>query len=206
MFEYQKCGDNNMSSQEREVSGTGLLIKIILPLCLIVIGVAGWSYFNSKEPKMKRKPHKKQIPLVEVISLKTGNYQSWIYAMGTVMPDKEIILKSKAGGEVTFISPDFVQGGVMKKGETLLKIDDSDYRIDIKKAKTTLDKALADFAIEKGSQIIAKEELKLINKASQNEIKARRLRTLLASSSFSTRKESIPPKPFACLRESSWPG
>ncbi|MCK5098568.1 MAG: efflux RND transporter periplasmic adaptor subunit, partial [Desulfobacteraceae bacterium] len=124
------------------------------------------------EPKMKRKPHKRQAPFVEAITVKPGSYQSWVYVMGTVIPDKEIILKSKVSGEVTFTSPDFVQGGIMEKGETLLEIDDSDYKIDIQKAKTVLDKALSDFAIEKGSQIIAQEELKLINRASQSEIKA----------------------------------
>ncbi|MCK5311346.1 MAG: efflux RND transporter periplasmic adaptor subunit [Desulfobacteraceae bacterium] len=160
-----------MSSQEREVSKIGLLMKIIIPICLIAIGVAGWSYFNSKESKMKRKPHKRQAPFVEAITVKPGSYQSWVYVMGTVIPDKEIILKSKVSGEVTFTSPDFVQGGIMEKGETLLEIDDSDYKIDIQKAKTVLDKALSDFAIEKGSQMIAKEELKLINMASQDEIK-----------------------------------
>lgn len=146
------------------------LIKIVLPVCLILAGVAGFAYFKSRELKMKRTPPLKQAAMVETITLEPGNYQSWIHVMGTVIPDKEIILKSKVSGEVVFVSPNFVQGGLIKKGETLLLLDDSDYQIEVKKAQSALDKALSDLAIEKGSQLIAKEELKLINEASQGEI------------------------------------
>ena len=144
-----------------------LMIKIILPVCLILAGFAGWSYFKAREPKMKRKPPQKQMAVVKTISMEPGNYQSLVHVMGTVMPDRQIMLKSRVSAEVMSISPRFVQGGVMKKGDTLLKLDDSDYRIEIQKAQSALDKVLSDFAIEKGSQLIAKEELKLMNEASQ---------------------------------------
>ena len=149
-----------------------LLIKIILPVCLIVAGAAGWHYFKSKEPEIKRKPPGQQAVVVKTIVMEKGNYPTWVNAMGTVMPDRQIMLKSKLAGEIISVSRKFVQGGVMKKGEMLLKLDDSDYKIEIQKARSALDKAIAYLAIEKGSQLIAKEELKLINKASPGEIKA----------------------------------
>ncbi len=104
--------------------------------------------------------------------MKPGNYQKSINVMGTVMPDKKIVLKSKVSGEVVFVSSKFVQGGLMKKGETLILLEDSDYKIELQKAKSFLDSALADLAIEQGSQMIAKEELKLIAKTSESEVKA----------------------------------
>ncbi len=149
-----------------------LMIKIILPVCLILAGAAGWGYFKSRESKMKRQPPKKQAVVVETISMKPGNYQSSVQVMGTVMPDRQISIKSKVSGEVIFLSSRFVQGGVMKKGETLLKLDNSDYMIEVQKAQSALDKVLSDLAIEKGSQLIAKEELKLMNEASQSVVKA----------------------------------
>ena len=161
-----------MSALKKWGSAVILLIKIILPICLILAGVAGWSYFKSKELKMKRNPPQRQTIVVETISMKPGNYISSVQVMGTVMPDREIILKSKVSGEVISISPKFVQGGVMKKGETLLTLEDSDYRIEVQKAQSALDKAFSYLAIEKGSQMIAKEELKLINEASEGVVKA----------------------------------
>ena len=149
-----------------------LLIKIILPLLFIAAGAAGWSYFKSKKPEIKRKPPQQQIIAVKTIVMEPGNYPTWIHAMGTVMPEKQIILQSRIAGEVISVSKKLVQGSVMKKGEMLLKLDDSDYKIEIQKARSALDKALASLALEKGSQLIALEELKLINMASSSEVKA----------------------------------
>jgi len=148
-----------------------LMIKIILPVCLILAGVAGWDYFKSKELKMKRIRPRRQPIVVETIPITQGNYISSIQAMGTVMPERQVILKAKVSGEVVSISPGFVQGGVMKKGEILLTLEDLDYVIDVQKAQSALDKAFSSLAIEKGSQMIAKEELKLINEVSKDEIK-----------------------------------
>ena len=136
-----------MSSQEIEVSIIRSLAKIIIPIGLIAIGLAGWNYFNSSEPKMKRKPPKKQASVVQTISIQPGNFQSSIRAMGIVMPDREIILKSKVSGEVVSISSKFVEGAVIQKGEMLLKLDDSDYKIDVQKAQSALDKALSALAL-----------------------------------------------------------
>ena len=149
-----------------------LILKSVLPVCLILAGAAGWSYFKSKEPEMKRKPPQRHAAVVETIPMAPGNYPCSIQVMGTVMPERQISLKAKVSGEVISISPGFVQGGVVKKGEVLLKLDDSDYKIDVEKAQSALDKVLSDLAIEEGSQLIAKEELKLMNEASQNVVNA----------------------------------
>jgi RND family efflux transporter MFP subunit len=146
------------------------IIRIVLPICLVLAGAAGFNYFKSQEVKMKRKPIEKQAAVVETIALTPGNFQTYVHAMGTVMPDRQITLKAKVAGEVIFVSENFVQGGLMKKGEILLLIDDSDYQIEIKKDQSALDKALSDLAIEQGSQLIAREELKLINQLSKGEM------------------------------------
>ncbi len=147
-----------------------LFIKIFLPLFFIAAGVAGWNYFKSKKPAIKRKSPKQQVISVKTITMKPGNYPTWVYAMGTVMPERQIVLKSKLAGEVISVSKKFVQGGVIQKGEILLQIDDSDYKIEVQKAKSAFDKAVASLDLEKGSQLIAKEELKLINKASHDKV------------------------------------
>jgi RND family efflux transporter MFP subunit len=161
-----------MTADKKSGSIFSSLIRIILPICIILAGLAGWNYLKSKEAKVKRRPPQKQAVAVETITMKPGSHQSFVQVMGTVVPDSQIVLKSRVAGEVMSISPAFVQGGYMKKGETLLTIDDADYKIEVQKVQSALDKALSDLAIEKGSQLIAKEELKLINEASIDEIKA----------------------------------
>ena len=159
-----------MSVPKKKGSVIKRIIRIALPICLVLAGVAGFNYFKSQEVKMKRKPIEKQAAVVETIALTPGNFQTYVHAMGTVMPDRQITLKAKVPGEVIFVSENFVQGGLMKKGEILLLIDDSDYQIEVKKVQSALDKALSDLAIEQGSQLIAREELKLINQISTTQM------------------------------------
>jgi len=142
------------------------MIKILLPICLILGGIAGFRYFQSQEMKMKRKPPEKHTLVVEVTDVSPGTHETRIHAMGTVSADREIVLKTQVSGKVVWVSPKFVQGGLIHKGDPLVRLEPSDYRFTLDKAKSSLDKSLADFEIEKGQQLIAREELKLISQVS----------------------------------------
>jgi RND family efflux transporter MFP subunit len=157
-----------MGEQElsKGVSVIRVVLKIFLPLCLILGGGAGFKYFQSKEVKMKRTPPEKHAAVVETLAMAPGSHKTRIQAMGIVMPDKEVILKAQVSGEVVRVSPGFVQGGMVKKGEILIWLENSDYKLAVDKARSDLDKALADFEIEKGQQFIAREELRLITQVS----------------------------------------
>ncbi len=143
-----------------------ILIKIILPICLILAGTAGFRYYQSKEVKVGRTPPKKQVSLVDVVSVSLGTHKTGIRVLGTVGPSRTAVLKSRVAGEVVWISPALVEGGLVSKGEILLRLDDADYRLEVSKAEASLSKTLADLEIEKGQQQIAKEELRLISKVS----------------------------------------
>ena len=146
-----------MSDTKQHYTIPGRLVSIILPVCLIAGGVAGFKYYASQERKMKKRPPRAQVVMVETMPVQAEDYHSSVGVMGTVVPDKQVTLKARVTGEVMFVSKQFEQGGVVKQGELLLLIDDSDYQIEVKKAQSALDKALSDLEIEKGSQEIAKE-------------------------------------------------
>lgn len=160
-----------MSESKQGYTIIGRLLSIILPICLIAGGVTGFKYFASKERQMKRRPPRTPVVMVETLVVSPDDFQSSISVMGTVVPDKQVTLKARVSGEIVSVSKNFKQGGLVKKGETLLVIDEADYRIEVRKAQTAVDKALSDLEIEKGSQQIAKEELRLINQADLGEVK-----------------------------------
>lgn len=149
-----------------------VLFRILISAALLAAGFIGFTQLKSCNQQMQRKPQKKVAAMVRTIQVAPADYQRVIHAMGTVQPDNQIVLRAKVTGEVTSISDRFVEGGILKKGQTLLTIEDSDYLIEIQKAQSALDKALADLSIEKGSQTIAKEELKLINEAVKDKMVA----------------------------------
>ncbi|THB78216.1 MAG: efflux RND transporter periplasmic adaptor subunit [Desulfobacteraceae bacterium] len=149
-----------------------LLIRILLPLLFIAAGAAGWTHFKQSAPKMKKKRPKPRPPVVETVKVFPKHHQQVIQVMGTVKPDQTLSLKSRVAGEVIWISPKLEQGGLLKKGDLLLTIDPTDYKIARKKAQSALDKALADLAIEQGNQSIAREALRMINEAANENIQA----------------------------------
>lgn len=147
-----------------------LLIKILLPVIFIGLGVAGWAHFKNSAPKIQKKPHQRQAPVVKTIKVFPSTHQQVIQAMGTVRPDRQISLKSRVAGQIIWVSPQLEQGSLVKKGDPLITIDPSDYEIEVKKAQSALDKALAALAIEQGNQSIARAELKMINEAADTNI------------------------------------
>ncbi|MDQ1269591.1 MAG: hypothetical protein QG618_900 [Thermodesulfobacteriota bacterium] len=146
------------------------LLKIILPVCLIALGVTGFWYYKSKVVKFKRKPAVKTAPVVDIMKVNPSRVTAQIRAMGTVQADREVVIKSQVAGTVIQVAPEFVQGGLIRKGQLMVRIDPADYALAVNKAQSALEQAQADFEIEKGRQQIAREELKLMSMMSPNEV------------------------------------
>jgi len=147
------------------------LLKIILPVCLIALGGAGFWFYKSKVVKFERKPAEKTAPVVDVMKVNPDRFIAQIRAMGTVQPDREVVIKSQVAGTVIQVAPEFVQGGLISKGQTMVRIDPADYKLAVNKAQNALAQAQADYEIEKGQQLVAKEELKLMARMSPNGIR-----------------------------------
>lgn len=73
--------------------------------------------------------------LVDVMQLETMSTRFHIDSQGTVRPRTETVLSAEISGTIVEISPKFVAGGVFRNGETLIRIDPTDYRVDVNKAE-----------------------------------------------------------------------
>jgi len=114
--------------------------------------------------------------LVDVISPDAGNYRPRIIASGTVMPARVIMLQPRVEGEVIKRSPDFTPGGFVQKGDTVLRLDPSDYELALRQQKSALADARAELEIEQGNQAVARYEYQAIGDQIQGEDKSLVLR------------------------------
>lgn len=138
----------------------------ILPLLIAVgaIFVAYW--FIAMAPKAKPKPAaERTATIVEVIKPEYGSFAVEINTMGEVIPSKSLLLTSRVSGEVTAISPNLEAGGIISKGELLAKIDDRDYQLIKQQREANVQNAKSALLLEHGKQIVAKNDLKLLNRA-----------------------------------------
>ena len=143
----------------------GRILSITLPLVIIAAGGAAWSYFKTTAPVMKRAQPKRQVSVVETMPAVRDDLRTVISALGTVVAAKEVTLKAQVSGSVQSVSFQFVPGGLIHKGDVLLTLDQADYNVQVKKARSAMENAQAAMAIEQGSQNIAREELSLFIRA-----------------------------------------
>ncbi len=140
------------------------VLKITLPVA-ILIGGAGLAFgLIETGPTVQRKPPVRQAKLVDVLPVQLEQRTIAIEAMGTVQPDREVELRPRVGGQVVWLSNDYVPGGVLAEGDRLLKLDSRDYELVVQQKKAEVAKAESELKIEQGQQNIAKREFELLGK------------------------------------------
>lgn len=82
--------------------------------------------------------------------------------LGTVQPAQDIVLSPRVSGQVVELSPDFVPGGMVRKGDPLLRIDPADFNSVLSERQSELQQAEASLEIERGRQSLARKELDLL--------------------------------------------
>jgi RND family efflux transporter MFP subunit len=136
--------------------------KIVLPLIIIALGLAVAAYLKRTAPKARKRPPVAMAPLVQVGPLTAQQRQVVVAAMGTVVAARRIDLKSRVAGEITALSEDFIEGGLLKKGAEILRIDPKDYELALAQKKRALADAQYEFEIEQGYQAVARREWELL--------------------------------------------
>jgi RND family efflux transporter MFP subunit len=72
------------------------------------------------------------------VTVSRGPVQLSIESQGTVQPKRRIELISEVTGRIIWVSEQLVNGGLVREGEVLLRIDPIDYQLAVAEAKATL--------------------------------------------------------------------
>jgi RND family efflux transporter MFP subunit len=138
------------------------MMKFLPALALIAISIMLSGYWLSHQPRAERTEPKISVPLVEIIEPEIISHQTTISAMGNVIAAQSVNLTPRISGMVKWISPNFIEGGVLKKDEVLVELDPTDYKIAIVQSKNDLAKAQFNLKIEQGQQVIVRREYQLL--------------------------------------------
>ena len=129
-----------------------------MPFVLVAIAVViMFMLFGLRTPPEK-KPEEKKDLLVEVIVVNQLKDNLIVSSQGTVEPKIKSTLVSEVSGKITWVSPVFVNGGLFKAGETLLKVESADYRTSLKSVQAALARAKATLEEEKARAQVAEQE------------------------------------------------
>lgn len=130
-----------------------LALKIGLPVLALALGIVGAFWLVTHRETVEPVPYKKRSPLIEVKEIELVDHQPVIRSQGRVLPRKEVAVIPRIGGQVIEVSTKLNEGYLVDADEILIRIDDEDYRLnlrqaeaDILAAKASMTNALAQVA------------------------------------------------------------
>ena len=81
---------------------------------------------------------------VRVLNIQPKSVQLKVNSQGSVMPSTESQLIPEVSGRVAWMSPNLVAGGYFNDQDILIRVDDTDYKTKLNRAKATLNRAEAE--------------------------------------------------------------
>ena len=156
---------------KQNINGSATIIALITVAILIAAGALSYMLISNPAHSEKKEELQKPSDVVKIEKAVIGDYPVKIEVMGQVIPAHETLLKSRVPGEIIEVSPNFVPGGLFKKGEFILKIDPADYELDVKVKTAALNQAKAVYNLELGQQQIAKDEMKMLERSTGRKLK-----------------------------------
>ena len=165
----QEPESNNRTADTRPRLRPPLALRIVLPLIVLAVGVALSLWMMETSPQARPKPKTRNAALVEVRTIEFAPRKSVVSAMGTVRPSREVNLRPQVSGEVVELAADFLPGGHFRKGETLLRIDPTDYRLAVRQLSSEVARVESEIRIEQGNQLVAQKEYELLGETVSEE-------------------------------------
>ncbi|EGF28844.1 efflux RND transporter periplasmic adaptor subunit [Rhodopirellula baltica] len=133
--------------------------------CLAILGASAAAVvvINKTEPTAQQvNATRKSSALVNTITAERGTYSPQLVVLGTVEPAQDITLGPRISGQVVELSPEFIPGGMVSKGDLLLRIDPSDFENAVSISNSELLQKEALWEIEQARQRLAVKELEML--------------------------------------------
>lgn len=147
------------------MSGLGSkILKAFLPILALGLGVSVLVAFVVTRPKPAKKPREERGALVEVEAVKEVRQRLRVVEHGTVIPAELVVLQPEVAGRVVWQHDDLVPGGKFKRGDTLVRLDGRDYRLAVRQAGASVDRAELELKLEKARKEVAKAEWEVIDR------------------------------------------
>ncbi|MCP4077689.1 MAG: efflux RND transporter periplasmic adaptor subunit [Gammaproteobacteria bacterium] len=136
------------------------IIKILAPIIMIAAGTAVAVMLDMNKPEAEKKDVVSHAPSILVDKVKRQDMRLMISTQAEVKANIEVELISQLSGMVKAISPEFIEGGRFNSGETLLWIDDADYKLALKRVQARLAEADVRVKQAKADAQVARHQLK----------------------------------------------
>lgn len=142
----------------------------LLPVLILAAAALVAAFIIITSPETEKREPARAVPTVGTMPLKQGEYDIKVEAFGNVLPSQQVTITPEVTGRIVSMNPEMEPGGLMREGDMLLSIDDSDYKLAVERAEAGLREARAELELEKGRQIVAKREWEVFGNTMDAEV------------------------------------
>jgi len=133
-----------------------LMVGIPLAILLLFVFATFAIIAANKKPKEKKRPFN-TLAVMAAYAVQ-DDVQLKVKTQGETRPRTEIDLVPEVGGKIVYVSKNFIEGGIIRKGETLLRIEDADFKVAEIRAQASVAQAEQVLVREKVEGAIAKKD------------------------------------------------
>jgi RND family efflux transporter MFP subunit len=185
MSDQNVIGGN--TKQEKYPIFRTIVFSALVLVGLIVIAII-WIGMNEKPEEQRRSFNTLAVMGAPAYS---DNVQLTIETQGEARPQIEIDLVPEVGGKIVYVSPNFIEGGVFKKGETLVRIDDSNTQVAKIRAQAAVAQAEQALAREIAEGEIARRDFEELGRGQPSDLALRIPQRLQAEASLQAAKADL---------------
>ncbi len=165
--------------------------KILLPVIVIAFSIMSAVIIIKTRPAVETEPVKENSIQVHVQEVFKETVKITVKTQGSVVPRTETSLVSRVSGQVSRVSPAFVNGGFFEEGDILLTIDRRDYELALKQAELQVAQAELRLRIEEQEGRVARLEWQRLNEGQAPALVAREPQLNEAQVSLEAAKASV---------------
>ncbi len=152
-MDESKDTQSNIEEDEADrVTAIHAVKSFLLALGLLVVGILVMIVFVWTKPEPEKKESSDFVPSVRVAPVVVGRHHVVINTQGAVRSLQEVTLSAEVSGRVMGKSPKLLEGAMVQKGDSLVKIDAADY----------------DAAVARAASAVAEAELALKQEAAMS--------------------------------------
>ncbi|HCE25027.1 MAG TPA: efflux RND transporter periplasmic adaptor subunit, partial [Hyphomonas sp.] len=138
----------------------GRLISVLIPIgILAVVGIGGVAALSAIKPKPEKAEEARAGLNVFAEPVRQGDLTLVVESQGEVRPRREIIVAPQISGRISYVSPDFIDGGFINKGQLLVRVEAADYELAVVRAQSTVASAQQALALEEAEAELALQDI-----------------------------------------------
>jgi len=133
-------------------------LKVILPFAILAVGVLVAVVMVKLRAPVPTRPTVEFAPLVRVVEVQPATMRLAVSTQGTVKARTATNLVAEVAGTIIRVSQSFASGGFFEKGDVLVEIDASDYRVAVATAEGSVAQVRVRLETEEAQAEVAREE------------------------------------------------